>query len=163
MRMLGLDMKTLAFVFNDTQILQENMLEQICNLLNNGEIPNLFPFEEKIKLLEDLSNSINSGTPQEKFQIFTQRCRINLHVVICMSPVGETFRKRLRTFPALVNCTTIDWFLPWPEEALESTAQQFIYNQISIKLIQVEQAEEQTEEVKLQNVKSGLVKVCVDM
>jgi dynein heavy chain len=21
-----------------------------------------------------------------------------------------------------VNCTTIDWFLPWPEEALRSTA-----------------------------------------
>lgn len=39
-----------------------------------------------------------------------------------MSPVGEAFRRRLRTFPALVNCTTIDWFLPWPEEALKSTA-----------------------------------------
>lgn len=39
-----------------------------------------------------------------------------------MSPVGEAFRRRLRTFPALVNCTTIDWFLPWPEEALRSTA-----------------------------------------
>lgn len=39
-----------------------------------------------------------------------------------MSPVGEDFRRRLRTFPSLVNCTTIDWFLPWPEEALISTA-----------------------------------------
>ena len=35
-----------------------------------------------------------------------------------MSPVGEGFRRRIRTFPGLVNCTTIDWFLPWPEEAL---------------------------------------------
>lgn len=43
-------------------------------------------------------------------------------MVICMSPVGEDFRRRLRTFPSLVNCTTIDWFLPWPEEALVSTA-----------------------------------------
>jgi dynein heavy chain len=43
-------------------------------------------------------------------------------MVICMSPVGEDFRRRLRTFPSLVNCTTIDWFLPWPEEALISTA-----------------------------------------
>jgi len=39
-----------------------------------------------------------------------------------MSPVGEGFRRRIRTFPGLVNCTTIDWFLPWPEEALRSTA-----------------------------------------
>ena len=44
-------------------------------------------------------------------------------MAICMSPVGEAFRKRIRTFPGLVNCTTIDWFLPWPEEALLSTAQ----------------------------------------
>lgn len=43
-------------------------------------------------------------------------------MVICMSPVGEDFRRRLRTFPSLVNCTTIDWFLSWPEEALISTA-----------------------------------------
>ncbi len=35
-----------------------------------------------------------------------------------MSPVGEGFRRTVRTFPSLVNCTTIDWFLPWPKEAL---------------------------------------------
>jgi dynein heavy chain len=39
-----------------------------------------------------------------------------------MSPEGEAFRKRILTFPGLVNCTTIDWFLPWPEDALRSTA-----------------------------------------
>ncbi len=27
-----------------------------------------------------------------------------------------------------MNCTTIDWFLPWPEEALISTAQYKIMN-----------------------------------
>jgi dynein heavy chain len=30
------------------------MLEDICNLLNNGEIPNLFPLEEKAKIVEEL-------------------------------------------------------------------------------------------------------------
>ena len=43
-----------------------------------------------------------------------------------MSPVGEGFRRRIRTFPGLVNCTTIDWFLSWPDEALKSTAEQSI-------------------------------------
>ena len=65
-----------------------------------------------------------------------------------MSPVGENFRKRLRTFPALVNCTTIDWFLPWPEEALVSTAnKQF----------------EQTMNIKNVDLRNGLVKIAVDM
>lgn len=42
------------FLFSDTQINDENNLEQICNLLNTGEIPNLFNQEDKAKLLEDI-------------------------------------------------------------------------------------------------------------
>jgi hypothetical protein len=26
--------------------------------------------------------------------------------------------KYFRKYPSLVNCTTIDWYLPWPKEAL---------------------------------------------
>ena len=43
-----------------------------------------------------------------------------MHVCLCMSPLGETFRERLRQFPSLVTCSTIDWFTEWPAEALES-------------------------------------------
>jgi dynein heavy chain len=39
-------------------------------------------------------------------------------MIIAMSPLGEVFRARLRKFPSLVNCCTIDWFSEWPEEAL---------------------------------------------
>lgn len=31
-------------------------------------------------------------------------------MVLAMSPIGEAFRNRLRQFPSLVNCCTIDWF-----------------------------------------------------
>ena len=34
-------------------------------------------------------------------------------------------RQRLRMFPALVNCCTIDWFREWPAEALASVATSF--------------------------------------
>ena len=42
------------------------------------------------------------------------------------SPIGEVFRARLRQFPSLVNCCTIDWFSEWPEEALHSVAHSFL-------------------------------------
>ena len=46
-----------------------------------------------------------------------------MHMSICFSPVGDDFRSRARKFPAIVNCTVIDWFQPWPESALLSVAQ----------------------------------------
>jgi hypothetical protein len=48
--------------------------------------------------------------------------RSNLHVVLCFSPVGDAFRERLRKFPSLTTCTTIDWFTAWPDDALRSVA-----------------------------------------
>ena len=42
------------------------------------------------------------------------------------SPIGEVFRARLRQFPALVNCCTIDWFSEWPADALRSVAIRFL-------------------------------------
>lgn len=38
-----------------------------------------------------------------------QEVRRNMHIVLSFSPVGDAFRERLRRFPSLVNCTTIDW------------------------------------------------------
>lgn len=80
----------------------------------------------------------------ELYAFFIERARKNLHVVICLSPIGEDFRRRLRMFPSIVNCTTIDWFLPWPKEALKSVAEHFL------------------DEIELDN-REGIVKICVDM
>jgi len=49
-----------------------------------------------------------------------------LHVIFAMSPAGDDFRRRIRVFPALVNCTTIDWFLEWPKKALVTVATQLL-------------------------------------
>jgi len=57
LRMCGLEEdRTVQFLFSDTQIVFESFLEDINNLLNSGEIPNLFPPEEKIAICEDLAD-----------------------------------------------------------------------------------------------------------
>jgi dynein heavy chain len=45
-----------------------------------------------------------------------------------MSPIGDALRIRCRKYPALVNCCTIDWFFPWPEEALITVASAILEN-----------------------------------
>lgn len=49
-----------------------------------------------------------------------------LQVALCFSPVGNTLRDFSRKFPAVVNCTAIDWFHEWPQEALESVSFRFL-------------------------------------
>lgn len=49
-----------------------------------------------------------------------------MKVVLCFSPVGSTLRVRSRKFPALINCTSINWFHEWPQEALVSVAMRFL-------------------------------------
>lgn len=56
------------------------------------------------------------------YSFFIKRIKQHIHLVICMSPLGEAFRTRLRNFPSLVNNCTIDFFAEWPEEALRSVA-----------------------------------------
>ena len=50
------------------------------------------------------------GSPLALFNFFVERTREMLHIVLAMSPIGDAFRNRLRKFPSLVNCCTIDWF-----------------------------------------------------
>ncbi|MEE6523634.1 hypothetical protein FKM82_022624, partial [Ascaphus truei] len=36
------------------------------------------------------------------------------------------FRNRIRQYPALVNCTSINWFSEWPREALLEVAEKYL-------------------------------------
>ena len=170
------------------QIKEESFLEDLNNLLNAGEVPNLFPLDErqeicdKMRIIDRWVNSglfyfylclstnffvyifiqslpflliifwlsqiftgfpsffcflvivfVNSfsflqlkqhhvsarqrdkskqtdGSPLSLFNLFVERTREMLHIVLAMSPIGDAFRNRLRKFPSLVNCCTIDWF-----------------------------------------------------
>ena len=132
LRKAGAEGKPTVFLFSDTQIKLESFLEDINNVLNTGEVPNLFAKDEIAQIAEAVTlrakkAGINEGAPAgEKFKFFIQECRRNLHTVLCMSPVGDAFRERLRKFPSLVNCCTIDWFSEWPTDALQSVATQFL-------------------------------------
>jgi dynein heavy chain, axonemal len=123
-----------AFVLADSQIISETFLEDVCSLLNTGEIPGLWDtkqdrdaYETALTALRDVGRSLGRPDTNEALQgLFVERCRKHLHLVLCFSPLGSVLRERLRKFPSLVNCTTIDWFREWPEDGLRSVAARFL-------------------------------------
>lgn len=77
-------------------------------------------------LLVLLGLGLRNPTAEQTYGFFLSKVRECLHVVICMSPIGATFRNYCRMYPSLVSCTTVDWFLTWPTEALTEVALKFL-------------------------------------
>jgi dynein heavy chain, axonemal len=141
--------KPTVFLFSDNQLKMEAFLEDMNNMLNTGEVPNIFEPDEKALVIDMVRNAMLKENPKSDansvtlYNNFVSRCKENLHIVFCMSPIGDAFRNRLRMFPALVNCCTIDWFQVWPEDALDMVASKFL------------------EDVELENeVRRNVIKMC---
>jgi len=64
----------------------------------------------------------NHGTPEQVLDFFVSKVQQNLHIILAMSPTGHTLGERIRNFPSLVNCCSLDWFNKWPVEALNAVA-----------------------------------------
>jgi dynein heavy chain len=73
---------------------------------------------EAMKYVNKNNQSYKNMGEAEVMLDFITKAKKSIHLVLAMSPIGEDFKRRLRMFPSLVNCCTIDWFLPWPKEAL---------------------------------------------
>jgi dynein heavy chain, axonemal len=122
----GVQAKQTSFLFVDTQIINENMLEDINTVLNSGDVPQLYKTEDLEPIFAVGKTECNrrglTVNKMNMFQCYLNRVKANVHMIIAMSPLGEIFRSRLRQFPSLVNCCTIDWFTNWPAEALVNVA-----------------------------------------
>ena len=129
----GAEDRPTVLLLNDTQIKKEEWLEDIDSLLNSGEVNNIFAIDERVNILESCREPANRAaggeielSPLEIFTYFIGRCKDNLHICLGMSPIGTVLQTRLRMFPSLVNCCTIDWFQAWPQEALQVVAESLV-------------------------------------
>ncbi|KAM6995333.1 dynein axonemal heavy chain 11 [Tautogolabrus adspersus] len=126
----GLKNQRVALLLTDAQIPDERFLVIINDLLASGEIPELFSEEELEGIVSGVRAEVRAlgllDNRENCWRFFTDRVQLQLKVVLCLSPVGSSLRVRARRFPALVQCTTIDWFHPWTPEALQSVSFRFI-------------------------------------
>jgi dynein heavy chain len=68
--------KEIAFTMTDSQILQESFLEDINNILNTGEVPNLMLLEDRDYIGQELPNQIKiEGSQELILQEFVKRVR----------------------------------------------------------------------------------------
>ena len=120
----GRQRRSVTFLLTDAEIKDEGFLEYFNSLLLTGEVPGLFAKDEMMAMCADLQPAFLKerpgvpDTPDNLRQFFTDCARDNLHVVLGMAPVNARVAERARKFPGLISGTVLDWFLPWPVEAL---------------------------------------------
>jgi len=133
-KMAGFKGQKVCFIFTDAEVKEEGFLEYINQILMTGEVAGLFPKDEIDMIVNDMRPVMKREAPgiidswDNLYSFFMGRVRDNLHVCLCFSPVGDKFSKRASQFPGLINGCTIDWFLPWPSNALVSVSSKFIGN-----------------------------------
>ncbi|KAJ8682461.1 hypothetical protein QAD02_018253 [Eretmocerus hayati] len=126
----GLKNIGIMFLMTDAQVPDEHFLVMINDMLASGEIPDLFPDDEVENIIAGVRNEVKGAgildSRENCWKFFIDRVRRQLRVVLCFSPVGSTLRVRSRKFPAIINCTAINWFHEWPQEALISVSKRFL-------------------------------------
>ncbi|XP_055450236.1 dynein axonemal heavy chain 9 [Psammomys obesus] len=126
-----------VFLMTDAHVADERFLVLINDLLASGEVPGLYSDDEVESIISNVRNEVKSqglvDSRENCWKFFIDRVRRQLKVTLCFSPVGNKLRVRSRKFPAIVNCTAINWFHKWPQEALESVSLRFLQNTKNIE------------------------------
>ena len=81
-------------MFSDAQVVMESMVEDLNNILNAGDVPNLYGPEEMDAIVTACRiDCQRKQIPPTKTNIFAQyivRVRRNMHVCLCMSLVHDS-------------------------------------------------------------------------
>jgi len=123
-----------SFLLTDAEIKSDGFLEVINSLLATGEIPGMLSKDDKemfmlgVKplLQKEMGSKTAEPSASQLAAYFLNKIKDQLHMVLAFSPAGTKFRTRASMFPSLFSQCNIDWFLPWPKEALVDVSGRFI-------------------------------------
>uniref|UniRef100_A0A8B9HRG2 Dynein, axonemal, heavy chain 11 n=1 Tax=Astyanax mexicanus TaxID=7994 RepID=A0A8B9HRG2_ASTMX len=118
-----------VLLLTDAQIPDDRFLN-ILSALISGEVPEVLSEEEVDGVVRGVKTEVRAlgllDTTENCWRFFKERVRQQLKVVLGVSPVGNSLRVRVQRFPALLSCTTVDWFHEWPQKALHSVSLHFL-------------------------------------
>jgi len=130
LRRAGTRGEKIAFILDESNILDAGFLERMNTLLANGEVPGLFDGDEHSALMTQCKegaqrDGLMLDSPDELYKWFTAQVMRNLHVVFTMNPPEGGLGGRAATSPALFNRCVLDWFGDWSLQAYFQVGKEF--------------------------------------
>ncbi|XP_021916198.1 dynein heavy chain, cytoplasmic isoform X1 [Zootermopsis nevadensis] len=130
LRRSGCKDEKIAFILDESNVLDSGFLERMNTLLANGEVPGLFEGDEYTTLMTQCKEGAQReglmlDSNEELYKWFTGQVMHNLHVVFTMNPSSEGLKDRAATSPALFNRCVLNWFGDWSDGALFQVGREF--------------------------------------
>ncbi|XP_075232643.1 dynein heavy chain, cytoplasmic isoform X3 [Lycorma delicatula] len=130
LRRSGCKNEKIAFILDESNVLESGFLERMNTLLANGEVPGLFEGDEYTTLMTQCKEGAQReglmlDSNEELYKWFTGQVMKNLHVVFTMNPSSEGLKDRAATSPALFNRCVLNWFGDWSDGALYQVGSEF--------------------------------------
>ncbi|XP_063237430.1 dynein heavy chain, cytoplasmic isoform X2 [Bacillus rossius redtenbacheri] len=130
LRRAGCKDEKIAFILDESNVLDSGFLERMNTLLANGEVPGLFEGDEYTTLMTQCKEGAQReglmlDSNEELYKWFTGQVMKNLHVVFTMNPSSEGLKDRAATSPALFNRCVLNWFGDWSDGALFQVGREF--------------------------------------
>ncbi|XP_005182290.1 dynein heavy chain, cytoplasmic isoform X3 [Musca domestica] len=130
LRRSGCRDEKIAFILDESNVLDSGFLERMNTLLANGEVPGLFEGDEYTTLMTQCKEGAQReglmlDSSDELYKWFTQQVMRNLHVVFTMNPSTDGLKDRAATSPALFNRCVLNWFGDWSDSALFQVGKEF--------------------------------------
>ncbi|XP_046434442.1 dynein heavy chain, cytoplasmic isoform X5 [Neodiprion pinetum] len=130
LRRSGCKDEKIAFILDESNVLDSGFLERMNTLLANGEVPGLFEGDEYTTLMTQCKEGAQReglmlDSNEELYKWFTGQVMRNLHVVFTMNPSTDGLKDRAATSPALFNRCVLNWFGDWSDNALFQVGKEF--------------------------------------
>ncbi|GJQ76160.1 hypothetical protein Trydic_g1905 [Trypoxylus dichotomus] len=130
LRRSGCKDEKIAFILDESNMLDSSFLERMNTLLANGEVPGLFEGDEYTTLMTQCKEGAQReglmlDSNDELYKWFTGQVMRNLHVVFTMNPSTDGLKDRAATSPALFNRCVLNWFGDWSDTALFQVGKEF--------------------------------------
>ncbi|KAG9288876.1 hypothetical protein G9A89_001252 [Geosiphon pyriformis] len=133
LRRSGCKGEKIAFIMDESNVLDSGFLERMNTLLANAEVPGLFEGDDYNTLMTQCKEGAQKeglmlDSHEELYKWFTQQVMKNLHVVFTMNPPEGGLASRAATSPALFNRCVLDWFGDWSDQAFFQVGMEFTNN-----------------------------------